>query len=240
MSRDTLVTGSCSLVHAKIFVSMNRKHIAQLRGKAAWVYERGHEWVARVPTKAWIVLGFFGVTAVLMAFHTAMAEKDASLHLKVQHSFRSGQVSVWIDSDLAYSGKLTGYMKKRFGLIPDSVQGSTTQLIPVSSGKHQVRVRIESDDHSAEEDSIVGDFARNAECVLSVSARRSGLSLSWQGTNSMKGDSSGSGWFARYAGSLFLTVAGSIISALTGYAIKELPGQIRSRPNAESKTEFPS
>jgi hypothetical protein len=34
------------------------------------------------------------------------------------------------------------------------------------------------------------------------------------------------GWLQRYAGSLFLSVIGSIISAITGYAIRELPKKI--------------
>jgi len=34
---------------------------------------------------------------------------------------------------------------------------------------------------------------------------------------------------------LFLTIAGSIISALTGYAIKELPKQIGSRQSEAPK-----
>jgi hypothetical protein len=37
------------------------------------------------------------------------------------------------------------------------------------------------------------------------------------------------GWMARYTSTLLLTAAGSIISAITGYAIRELPKQIGSR-----------
>jgi hypothetical protein len=45
--------------------------------------------------------------------------------LKLQHGFRSAQVSIWVDGDLAYSSKVTGSPKKKFGLIPtDSVQGT--------------------------------------------------------------------------------------------------------------------
>jgi hypothetical protein len=80
-----------------------------------------------------------------------------------------------------------------------------------------------------------GEFASHSERDLSASARRGGVSLNWQGTNAAESGSSGaSGWFNRYAGSLFMTIAGSIISALTGYAIRELPGQLRNR-GAEPK-----
>jgi hypothetical protein len=82
------------------------------------------------------MLGIFLSAAVLMALHTALSGKDASLHLKLQHDLRSADISLWIDGDLAYSGKLKGSLKRRFGLMPDSVQGSLSQVVPVSSGTH--------------------------------------------------------------------------------------------------------
>jgi hypothetical protein len=194
--------------------------------------------LARVPGKAWVVLGLFLVAAVVMAVHTAVWSPDASLHLKVQYGFRSAQLSVWIDGKLTFSTRVAGSMKKRFGLIPDYVQGSVSQTIPMSSGNHEVRVRLDPDEGSAVEGSTLGEFASHAERDLFASARKSGVSLSWQGSTSTTATSSvsiGLGWFERYAGSLFLTIAGSIISALTGYAIRELPAHLRARQNAEPK-----
>jgi len=164
---------------------MNREHIAQLRAKTALFYQHARQWAARVPVKARVVLGLFLVAALLMAVHTALIAKDASLHLKLQHGFHNAQVSLWVDDDLAFSGKITGSTKKKFGLIPtDSVQGRLSQIIRLRSGQHDIRVRIEPDDAAMQEDSISGDFAHNTERDLSVSARQSGLSLSWQGTGS--------------------------------------------------------
>ncbi len=143
-----------------------------------------------------------------------------------------------MDGDLAYSGKLAGSLHKKFGLIPDSVGGSLSQSIPVPSGKHEVRVRVESDDGAIGEELIGGEFANHSERTLSVVARRSGISLDWQGSlSTAAGSSSGSGWLGRYAGSLLMTIAGSIISALTGYAIKEIPKQIGSRPSETPKVQ---
>ena len=107
------------------------------------------------------------------------------------------------------------------------------------SGQRNVRVRIEPDDAAMQEDSISGDFTHSTERGLSVSARRSGLSLSWQGTGSVPAETSSSvGWFSRYAGSFFLTIAGSIMSALTGFAIKELPARLRSTSGSAPKAEL--
>lgn len=208
---------------------MENEQAAQLRVKAVLLAQQVRRWAAEVPAKAWVVLGFFFCAALLMAVHTALTAKDASLHVRVQHSFRSAQVSLWADDDLLYSARVTGSIRKKFGLIPtDSFEGSLSQIIPVRSGQHRICLRVEPDQDTMQEDTIIGDFARHTERDLSVTARSSGLLLTWQGSGATATESSSSrGWFAGYAGSLFLTMAGSIISALTGYAIKELPSRLR-------------
>jgi len=210
-----------------------------LRDRAVLFLEQALQRLRAIPVRARVVLGLFLLAALLFAIHTAVTSKNSSLRLKVQHGFRSADISVWVDGDFAYSGKLTGSTRKKFGLIPESVGGSLTELIPVASGRHQVRVRVE-EYGSAQEDSTTGDFVRNASQSLLVSARPSGMALSWQ-----SGASGGSeapsmpGWLERYAGSIFLSIAGSIISALTGFAIREAPGYLRAR-KAASQTSSPS
>jgi len=221
-------------------IPMNQEQIAQLRAKAGLLYQHLRQCATRVLVKARVLLGLFLVAALIMAIHTALTAKDASLHLKLQHSFHDAEVSVWVDGDLAFSGKITGAPKKKFGLIPtDSVRGTLSQIIPVRSGQRSVRVRIEPNDAAMQEDSISGDFAHNAERGLFVSARPSSLSLSWQGTGSAPVEASSSlAWFSRYAGSLLLTIAGSIVSALAGYVIRELPNRLRSSSDATAKVEL--
>lgn len=219
---------------------MKSRHIFQLRAKAASLWQQARKVTAHLPMKARIVTGLFLAAAVLMAVYTAVTAKDSSLHLKLQHAFHSAQVSVWVDDDLAYSGTVTGSTKKRFGFLPsDSVQGSLSQIIPLRSGKHTIRVRIAPDDASAQDDTIIGDFARNGSRDLSVSGRHSGLSLAWQGTSGAEAETSSTfAWISRYAGSLLLTVAGSIISALTGFVIKALPARLRSNTDLDPKAEL--
>ena len=92
-----------------------------------------------------------------------------------------------------------------------------------------------------QEDSIRGDIAARTERNLDVTARHSGLSLSWQGKERAPVESSSMfGWLSQYAGSLILTITGSIMSALAGYAIKELPARLRSTSDSAPKTESPS
>lgn len=83
---------------------MDQQSTVELRAQAAVVWQRVRTLAAGVPLKAWVVLGFFLTAALLMAVHTALSAKDANLRLKVQHSFRSAQLSVWVDGELAYSG----------------------------------------------------------------------------------------------------------------------------------------
>jgi hypothetical protein len=215
---------------------MDWEGIARIRVQAMRGYDQSSAWLGRLPAQARIILGLFLVAAVLMALHTAFSGKDASLHLTLQHSFRSADFSLWVDGDLAYSGKLTGSTKKKFGLIPGSVRGHLSEIVPVPAGTHQIRVRVKAEDGSTQQDSLTGDFARNSEREVSVSARPNGLSLAWQASNA-PGPSSGSGWFARYAGALCLTIGGSIISAITGFALRELPAHIRARQSDEPKVQ---
>ena len=180
-----------------------------------------------------IMLGLSLFAALLMALHTALSPKDANLRINVQHGFRSADISVWVDGDLAYSGKLTGSAKKKFGLIAGSMQGSLSEIVPVSSGNHQIRVQVQPDSGAAQQDSLTAEFPANTERRLSISSRPGNLSLAWQGSSTTSPASGSNNWFMHYAGALALTVGGSIVSALTGFALRELPGHIRSRQNVE-------
>jgi hypothetical protein len=213
---------------------MDGESTARIRAQASQRYNQTRAWLAQLPAQARIILGLFLVAAVLMALHTAASGKDASLHMTLQHGFRSADFSLWVDGDLAYSGKLRGSTKKKFGLIPGSVYGRLSEIVPVSAGTHRIRVQVKSEDGSTQQDSLTGNFASNSERELSVSVRPNGLALAWQASNA-SGPSSGSGWFARYAGALCLTIGGSIISAITGFALRELPAHIRARQSDEPK-----
>jgi hypothetical protein len=95
---------------------------------------------------------------------------------------------------------------------------------------------VEPDDGSSLEDSTSAEFADHSQRDLSVSVRRNGMSFNWQPTGQTQAAvASGNGWLSRYAGSLFMTIAGSIISALAGYAIRELPGQLQKTQTTEPK-----
>jgi len=217
---------------------MDPQRIAELRAWAESLYHQGRERLAKVPLAVQVVAAFFLVAVLLMGIYTAIGSRDATMRLKVQHSFRGAQLQVWVDDSRVYSGHLVGSARKKYGLLPD-VQGSLSETLAVPSGSHRVKVRVTADDGTIQEDTIEAEFSRNTQRTLFVVARRSDVSLNLQGTvagSTTDPPPASSGWFTRYAGTLLLTAAGSIISALTGYAVRELPGHLRARQAAASQT----
>ena len=230
--RRTLVTGAWCYAWEKMKHPMARESNPEPRTWLAVLETKVLRCVRRVPAKAWIVFGLFLLAALFMAIHTAMVSKNSSLRVKVQHSFRSAQLSVWVDDDLVYSGKLYGTAKKKLGVVWEQAQGSFSDTFPVSTGSHQVRVRVAADDGTVQEDAIRGNFVRENQLTLSATAHHDQLSLGWQGASTPAPDSSGSSasWVVRYAGSLMITFAGSIVSAVVGYVLREFAGRLGARP----------
>jgi hypothetical protein len=220
---------------------MDQNQSAQLRLKLSHVWTKSRRWLLALPFKAQIVLAVFLLAALILALHTAFAGKNSSLHVRLQHGFRSAQLTILIDGHKVYSGKLVGYSKKKYALFGETVEGSLSQVFPVSSGTHEVLVRVEPGDGTIQEENASGIFADGVGRDLNVSARRSGLTMSWAGESEKApaeapSQATSPGWFTKYAGSLLLTVLGSIASALTGLAIKELPGYLRPKPEGVPKT----
>lgn len=170
---------------------------------------------------------------MLAVLHSLFFGRGSVLHLRVQHGFASADIAVFVDDDSVYSGKLTGTLKKKYVVFGNTMQGALTQEIPVSSGLHRVRVQLTSSDGRVQQDSITADFARNSDRTLLVNARRGNLDLEWMGSSappaSDYSSAPTSGGLSRYGTTIFMSIAGSIISALTGYAIRELPGYLKSR-----------
>ncbi|HEY7097216.1 MAG TPA: hypothetical protein VH437_10870 [Terriglobales bacterium] len=215
---------------------MDPEKIAKFRAELAEAYDRVRRRIVALPMKARLVLGFLLLAALFTVLHTALSGADSNLRVTVQHSFRTADFSLWIDDHLAYAGKLTGSTKRKFGVLPGSVQGTLSQTVGVDSGSHTIKVKIASEDGSIEEQSINGDFAQKTERELLVSARAGGLALGWRATVPSE-STQGSSWFSRYAGALFLTIAGSILSTLTGFALKELPSYLQSQKQEAPKAQ---
>jgi hypothetical protein len=215
----------------------------QPRSMVRLLWQHARQSSARIPTKGWIAAATVLVVGLLLILHASIS-KDATLRFRLQHTFHTAQVSLWIDGDLTYSGKVMGAPRRRFGVIPDgSMVGTVSQVIPVSSGRHRIKVRVEPEDGNVQEAVIGGEFQSHAEENLTASAKDGGVSLSWaQERNAAResvapaASSSDSSGFGHYVSWLLLTMAGSLISALTGYAVKEVPAILRNRQNPAAKS----
>jgi hypothetical protein len=73
----------------------------------------------------------------------AIVAADAMLQVEVEHHFSDATASVWVDNRLVYTQSLLG-KKQRHGLVFQKVVGHQFQVVRVTAGKHQVRVRVES------------------------------------------------------------------------------------------------
>src|SRR6266702_3038798 len=91
---------------------------SEIRAQGGALWRRATAQIVRIPVTARVLLGFLLLAGILMGVHTALAGKDASLRLKVQHGFRTAQFSMWIDGDLAYSGKLIGSPDENLAYSP--------------------------------------------------------------------------------------------------------------------------
>ncbi len=182
-----------------------------------------------IPFMAGLALVIF-----LVAFHVNRSIGAANLQVKMQHGFRSAEVSVWVDDQLTYTGK-TSAKKRRLHMLPATVQGTLVRTIQVPAGSHELRVRVHSSDGYDSTGRITGDFARNADMGLLIAAGKPGndLALSWVNGAGLTAEL-GPVWYVKYAGSLLMTIAGSIISACTAFVIRELPN-IARRSSEQTK-----
>ena len=106
--------------------------------------------------------------------------ETATLNVRSAHSFRSADVSVWVDDDLAYQGELTGVKKRR--LFRSSVRGSFSASLLVPAGEQVVRVHVHSEREGYDQtQETTAEFLKDQEhtLVLGFSGRSRNLYLSW-------------------------------------------------------------
>lgn len=201
------------------------------QASAQVILQRGLALIRKHPVK--FVAGT-AMTILVLALLSRSASGNSSLKVQMQYGFRSAQISVWVDGDVACSEHVVGTERRRFGLIPSGVWGNFSRVLPVPAGRHTVKVRVTSNEGYDNSGTISGDFPEGSEVGLQVSPRRSGdLGIAWQGSSTIVADS-GPAWYVKYGSSLLMTAVGSLVSAVMAYLVKELPNLLRrtSAPKA--------
>jgi serine/threonine protein kinase len=81
------------------------------------------------------------------------ASEDAMLQIEIEHHFSNATASVWVDDRLVYTQSLVG-KKQRRALVLKKVVGHQFQAVRVAAGKHQMRVRIQSEASSYDQSKV--------------------------------------------------------------------------------------
>jgi hypothetical protein len=182
--------------------------------------------VWRLSPRAGLALALGFLAAVLVGISAFLSLPSATLQIVCRHDFRSADITVSIDGEVVHTDTLNGAVRKWFGVL-ERIEGTYARSLPVGAGRHVVVVRLRAPGYDRTR-SIQGDFRRGTESTLGVDSG-SGLSLAWRGTggraSAAEPASPSSPWF-RYAGSILMTIFGSIVSASIGVLVQDF---LRSR-----------
>jgi serine/threonine protein kinase len=98
----------------------------------------------------------------------SQAPANGTLQIQIQHRFAEARASVWLDNRLVYAHSLHGDTKSR-ALLFRRVEGRQSETIGVPTGKHKVRVRIQSAvDHYDQSKTVDGAFTRDRQNILQI------------------------------------------------------------------------
>jgi hypothetical protein len=202
-------------------------------------FERAIGWArARLSNVAWrpskkaaLALSLGLLAAVLLGISAFLFLPSATLQIVCRHEFRSADMIVSVDGQVVDTQALTGSSRKVFGVL-EKTEGTYVRTLPVSAGRHAVAVRVRAPGFDRTR-TIEGDFTRGRESTLAIDAGR-GLSLAWRGTagggSSVEAASGTSSW-VRYAGSILMTILGSIVSASIGVFVQDFFRARKARLN---------
>ncbi len=192
--------------------------------KGVWSVLRGLTWRVKIA---------FPLVLLGLAFVVYLTGKSATLKLTCMHNIRSGEISVWTDDQLVYFGKLSSTNKKRFGLFGGKtpVLGSKaapvtfTQSVKVPDGPHRLRIQVVGDGYDQSR-TIPVDFGADTQSTVSINALNRSLQVNWKDTH-FSPISAETPWYMRYGKAVFITIFGSIVSALMGMVVQEIMGKLR-------------
>jgi hypothetical protein len=115
------------------------------------------------------------VQVVSAVIPVATIVPSGTLRIEIEHHFTEAHASVWVDNSLVYAHQLHGESKRR-GLIFRKVEGYQLDAVTVSTGRHEVRVRIQSPSESYDETMTMADatIGTNDSILRVVCGKKSG------------------------------------------------------------------
>jgi len=106
----------------------------------------------------------------------------STVELEIRHQFKQAMLSVWLDGKLLLTRPLHGGTQKRLVVFND-VRGVESETIKVPEGKHELRFRAQTDDHTVDlSKTVFGDFASGEDKTLQISfdKHNTAMRLDWQ------------------------------------------------------------
>ncbi len=104
------------------------------------------------------------------------ASEDTMLQIEIEHHFSDATASVWVDDRLVYTQSLMG-KKQRHALVLKKVVGHQFQAVRVAAGKHQMRVRIQSEAVSYDQSKVASVTFSPGISVLRITCDDKGEGL---------------------------------------------------------------
>lgn len=96
------------------------------------------------------------------------------MQVEIDHPFKDVSVTIWMDSQLVYQRALHGEAKKHAVLFRQ-LQGHQSDSIPVASGRHRVKVRVQTPDSLYDQSKTISAmFEESGETVLHVQCTKHG------------------------------------------------------------------
>jgi eukaryotic-like serine/threonine-protein kinase len=116
------------------------------------------------------------------SWHSPAAAPTSTVELEIRHQFKEATLSVWLDGKLLLTRPLHGASQKHLVVFND-VRGAESETIKVPEGKHELRFRAQTDDHTVDlSRTVYGDFAAGEDKALQISfdKRNTAMRLDWQ------------------------------------------------------------
>ena len=115
------------------------------------------------------------VQVVSAVIPVATIVSSGTLRIEIEHYFTEAHASVWVDNSLVYAHQLHGDSKRR-GLVFRKVEGYQLDAVNVPTGRHEVRVRIQSPSDSYDETKTMADatIGTNDSILRVVCGKKSG------------------------------------------------------------------
>lgn len=125
---------------------------------------------------AFLLLAGAGLLAV--SFNRSM---PATLQIVGQYPFRSGEIYIWVDGDLRYHDELRSAPTPHTRIAhPEAGGGNLALTLPVTAGRHTVRIQVDAAGQIFDHDTAIpGFFRAYSQKTLLVNFASRTLELRW-------------------------------------------------------------